>query len=186
MLLTTLFLPLLFATQPEPDTPSLRINLDGMPMGISSLHRERNDPGSVVAYYGGVDVHVFPHAMHGFMLGVAGSTAVFGPSVVAFDAGYSLRFGHQGHHQGVTGDLVATIAPSIAMVSYSVDSASGASQSTSHAVIGARLSATVHIYLWKIALGLQLSYRGGVALRGSDGFSGALSAGPTLGFVIDP
>jgi hypothetical protein len=181
---TLVLLPVLFQALPEPEAPMLRVNVDAMPLGISVLHRQRGAPGSVAALHGGVDVHVFPDAMHGFMLGVGASGAVFGPSVMAFDVGYSLRLGEQGHHQGVTADFVATFAPSLAMVNFPGDSFGQAP--SSHATLGARVSAVGHLYFWKIALGLQVAYRGGAALRGNSGYNGMFSVGPTIGFVIDP
>jgi hypothetical protein len=145
--------------------------------GYVVFHRSTGDPAAVGAIGWAVDLHVHPASVHGFFLGYTNAEAVFGPLVSIIDGGYSWRFFGTRRLEGVTGAGYLDVGPAVGIVS---------DATPNHTVLGAHVSATLDAHLGFLAVGVVLSYRGGVPAGGPpDAWEGAASSMLRLGAVFD-
>jgi hypothetical protein len=146
--------------------------------GIADFRRSTRQPNAEGGVLLGGAIRVHPAGPHGIFATFVGGAAVFGPSVIAGDAGYSLRLFGSRFVEGVTGALHVEIGPALGSVS--------GLGTTDHATFGGRAGITADVHLWNLLLGIEGVYRGGVPLGGtSDVWESALSTSLRAGVLFD-
>jgi hypothetical protein len=156
------------------DPDAVRIG-GALSAGFAYMHRSTASPGTAGGAALGGDLHVHPYSMHGFYAGYTTAGSAFGPSVSLVDTGYSLRLGNRRLKDSI-GVAYLDLGPALGVVS-------GAGPE--HATLGGHAGVTLEVRLWHVTAGLSVGYRGGVPLRGGDGWEGSFDVMARVGVIFD-